>query len=246
MKLYSKVALIAVAACLQATAANAKGDEAKGFYGGLNVGVAAVNDVGVTYYDEGGTFGGTGAQDTFSGAFGTKSAATFGGVLGYDFGMVRADLELSYAKNSVNSFTLGSVNGAPITLSASDRAELCDYLETSCAGSGNTIAIDGGHLRQLNGLANVWFDLPVGGGFVPYAGGGLGVAGLEVDGEGKSRFAWQLGAGAALHVSRALAVTADYRHRQASSTNVEFDDVSGLRISKLKTDSFTVGRRAYF
>lgn len=246
MKTQLKVAALAAAACAQAAVAQAKGQEAKGFYGGLNIGVADVNDVGVTYYDEGGTFGGTGPEDSFSGAFGEKGAATFGGVLGYDFGMLRADVEISYAKNNVNSFTLTNVNGTPITLSPSDRAELCDYLESSCGGSGNTIAIDGGHLRQLNGMVNGWLDIPVGGTFVPYVGGGMGIAGLEVDGEGKSRFAWQLGAGAALHVSRALAVTADYRHREASSTDVPFDEVSGLRISKLKTNSFTVGIRGYF
>jgi opacity protein-like surface antigen len=247
MKAYWKVAALTAAASFQATAAHAQEGEAKGFYGGLNVGVAGINDVDVTYYDAGGTFGGTGPQDTFGGTFGEKSAATFGGTLGYDFGMLRTDLEISYARNRINSFTVVNVNGAPITLTPADRQDVCDYLELdTCGGSGNTFAIDGGGLRQLNGMANLWFDLPVGGGLVPYAGGGVGISGLEVDGEGKARFAWQLGAGAAFHLNPRLAVTADFRHREASSTTVEYDAASGLRISKLRTNSLTLGLRAYF
>jgi opacity protein-like surface antigen len=246
MRVELRVALLAAAAFLQATAANAESTEPKGVYGGVDVGVASVNDVNVTYYDEGGTFGGTGAQDTFTGSFGEKSAVTFAGTLGYDFGLVRTDLELSYARNHVKSFTLNNVNGQPITLTGDDRQEVCDYLELdTCAGTGNTFGIGGTGVRQLNGIANAWIDVPVGGIIVPYAGLGVGIGGLEVDGEAKSRFVWQLGAGAALHMSRGLALTADYRHREASSTKVG-DEVSGLRISKLKTNSFAVGLRAYF
>jgi opacity protein-like surface antigen len=247
MKTQFKVAAIAAVACLQATAAHAEDQEPKGFYGALDVGVASVSNVGITYYDVGGTFGGTGAQDTFQGVFDAKSAATFGGTLGYDFGMVRTDLEISYAHSKIKSFKITKVNGAAVTLTDADRADACDYLEVDvCGGSGNTFVIKGSHLRQLNGMGNLWLDIPVGGTFVPYVGGGLGVAGFEVDGEGKARFAWQLGAGAAVHVSRAFALTADYRHREASKLKVAYDASSGFRLNKIKTDSFTVGVRAYF
>src|SRR3546814_3007354 len=41
----------------------------------------------------------------------TKSAATFGGELGYDFGGVRVGLELAYQRNKVKGITLKRLNG---------------------------------------------------------------------------------------------------------------------------------------
>ena len=246
MKFLIKPAILAGAALFAAGSVHAEDAQPTGFYGALNVGIANLNDADVTYYDDGGTFGGTGTQDTFDGTFGFKNAATFGGTLGYDFGPVRSDIEITYARNKARSFTINRVNGQAVTLDAGDRADVCDYLEAdTCGGSGNTFQFDGSRARQLNALANVWVDLPLGR-VVPYAGGGVGIAGFEVDGEGKGKFAWQLGAGAAYHVAPAVAVTADFRHRQTGSTTIEFDNVSGLRLGKLKTDAFTVGLRAYF
>lgn len=246
MNVWVRMTALAVTGIAMTTAAHAQDAQPTGFYGELNVGVAHLNDANITYYDDGGTFGGSGAQDTFDGTFDFKSAATFGGKLGYDFGPVRTDLEITYARNKVQAFTINRVNGQAVTLSASDRADVCDYLEAdACGGSGNTFQIDGSRARQLNALVNLWADLPIGR-FVPYAGGGLGIAGYEVDGEGKGKFAWQIGAGAAYHFSPAVAVTADYRHRQNGSTTIEYDNVSGVQLGKLKTDAFTLGLRAYF
>src|SRR3546814_11061087 len=45
----------------------------------------------------------------------TKSAATFGGELGYDFGGVRVGLELAYQRNKVKGITLKSLNGTALT-----------------------------------------------------------------------------------------------------------------------------------
>ncbi len=139
------------------------------------------------------------------------------------------------------------MNGTPATLTEEERDEVCDYLEAdSCGGSGNTFAISGSRIRQLSAMANVWVDLPVGDTITPYAGGGLGVSGFEVDGEGKAKFAWQLGAGAAVKVSSAIELTVDYRHREVSKTQVAWDAASGFRVGKLKTDSFTAGLRFRF
>lgn len=239
-------AALAAAAILPASTAFAQ-EADTGFYGSLNAGVALLGDTDVTYYDAGGTFGGTGTQDTFTTRFDMKSAAIFGGTLGYDFGPVRADVEVSYARNKLKSLTVKSVNGAPITLSPSDRTDVCDYLEAdTCGGSGNTFEIDGGRIRQLNAMANVWADLPLGGSVTPYLGGGIGVAGFEVEGEGKAKFAWQVGAGVGFRLSDAVELTADYRHREAGKSTIEWDEFSGVQIGKLKTDSFTAGLRFRF
>src|SRR3546814_17222371 len=45
----------------------------------------------------------------------TKSAATFGGELGYDFGGVRVGFELASQRNKMQGITLKSLNGPALT-----------------------------------------------------------------------------------------------------------------------------------
>lgn len=223
--------------------------DARGAYVSLHAGVAGVNDVNVGYFDEGGTFGGSGATDTAAFRVDLKNAFTFGGAIGYDFGTVRGDIELNYSRNRVKGLELRNINGQTVTLDAADRAEVCDYLEAdSCGGSGNSFTFDGSRLRQLSALANLWLDIPTGSVVTPYAGGGLGIAGYELDGEGKARFAWQLGAGVAFDVSPGVSLSVDYRRRQTNGTTItddEFPD-AGVRIGKVKTNLFTAGLRFRF
>ena len=101
-------------------------------------------------------------------------------------------------------------------------------------------------MRQLSALGNVWVDLPIGKVVTPYAGGGIGVAGFELEGEGKARFAWQLGAGVHIAVSRNVGITLDYRHRQAKGSRIAYDTVSGFDIGKIRTNSFGAGLRFTF
>jgi opacity protein-like surface antigen len=251
------VPVACVAAMIATSAAHAK--DGKGFYGSLQVGGASVSDVDVTYYDAEGTFSPNdeifatraipAGSDTLDTQFKLKTAVLFGGALGYDFGLVRADVEVSYARSKLKGVAIEAVNGDPITLAAGDEALFCDYAEIdNCALSGNTVSFDGGpKLRQLNAMANLWVDIPVGSEkVVPYAGGGLGVAGFEVDGEGKARFAWQLGAGLAYHVSPHIALTADIRYRQSSKFSIAYDEVSGVQLGRIKTTSYGLGVRFVF
>lgn len=239
--------LILVASLGFASAASAQEADSKGFYLGFDVGKSSVKDAEIVYYDAGGTFGGTGVRDTASGKVDTKSAIVLGGAIGYDFGTIRGDIEIDYARNKITALTLNSVNGSPVTFSAADRQEICDYLEAdTCGGSGNTFQFDGSRVRQLSAMANLWFDLPIGSKIVPYAGGGAGIAGFEVGGEGTGKFAWQLGAGVAAHFSNTAAVTLDFRHRQISRSNIEYDVSSGFELGKLKTNALTLGLRLTF
>ena len=247
MKNFITILAFSAAAAAVPGAALAQNADDKGFYIALNVGSASLKDPVVTYYDAGGTFGGTGTTDTATATLDTKSALAFGGTLGYDFGNVRSDVEFQYSRHKISSLTFTSVNGAATTLSAADRSDVCDYLEaTTCGGSGNTFVVDGSRVRQLSAMANLWLDLPVGGSVVPYAGGGVGISGFEVDGEGKGKFAWQLGAGVAVKLSHGVALTADYRHREVAKTRVAFDNVSGFDVGKLKTDTIAAGLRFTF
>ncbi|QNA85214.1 outer membrane beta-barrel protein [Sphingomonas sp. So64.6b] len=240
----------AMAAIFLSTAAYAQDDSGDdtGFYAGLSVGLASVQDTDIRYYDAGGTFGGTGAMDSVDGHIDTKSAAEFKGVLGYDFGMIRGDLEVAYQRNKASALTIDKVNGSAVTLDAGDAADVCDYLEaTGCSVSGNTIAFGGGsRVRQLTAMANLWVDVPVGKVVTPYVGGGVGVAGFEIDGEGKARFAWQVGAGVAFKLSDHVALTADFRHREAKGGNLPYDASSGFTVGKIHTNSVSAGVRFTF
>lgn len=249
----NKIMLASAAAALTvvaSSAASAQGAaDSTGAYVSLDAGVSKPSDVRIEYYDEGGVLGGTGAQDTARFRADLGSAVTFGGALGYDFGIIRADVELNYSRNKVKTLGIESLNGTAVTLTAADRAEVCDYLEVdSCGGSGNAFQVDGYKLRQLSALANAWFDVPTGSPVTPYVGGGLGIAGYEVDGEGKARFAWQLGAGVGFDISPSVTLSADYRHRQIKGATIEDEDFpdAGVRISKVKSNLFTASVRFKF
>lgn len=233
------------AGCVAAAfSGTAYAQDGTGVYIEPHVGIASVAETDLQYYDAGGTFGGSGATDTVDARVELDDAFIFGGTLGYDFGIIRADLEVAYSKNEIKALSIDSVNGTPVTLDAADADEICDYLEvSSCSVSGNTISYDGGGIRQASAMANIWLDIPVGGTITPYIGAGAGIAGFETDGEGKAKFAWQLGAGVAFNLSETLSITANYRHREVSRTTIEYDEFSGFNVGKIKTDIFTVGIR---
>jgi opacity protein-like surface antigen len=97
-------------------------------------------------------------------------------------------------------------------------------------------------------MGNLWVDIPTGSPVTPYVGGGLGISGFEFDGEGKGRFAWQLGAGVAFELSPSAAITLDYRHRQAKGATItddEFEDYA-VRVGKIRTNTFSAGVRFRF
>lgn len=237
--------VLGAAALLIGTAMPAAAQE--GFYVNLGGGSAMVNDTDITYYEDGGTFGGAGAEDTLGAELDFNAAFALRGSIGYDFGMVRADVEVDYSRNKVKGLTVKTLNGSPVTLTAADGDDICDFLEADdCSVTGNTIRASGSRARQLTALANIWVDLPIGDTVVPYVGGGLGVGGYELDGEGKAAFAWQLGAGVAFKLSDTIALTADYRYRQLGSTEIAYDEDAGLRVGKVKTSTLAAGVRFTF
>lgn len=183
-------------------------------------------------------------------------AFEFGGALGYDFGLIRTEIELAYSRARNNSLTLETVGGAAVPANALQDlvdagidTDVIDLTEvTNVQVSGNTVKYDNGSkLRRLSALANVWLDIPVGEiGISPYVGGGIGIQGSEIEGEGKATFAWQLGAGIAVPVGSSFAITADYRYRQQSGYTLNEDGFDYARIGKAKSSSFLLGLRAYF
>lgn len=232
MKTWMGAGIIALAAI---AAVPAHAQDNNGFYIQLNAGIANVGDTDVTYFDD---------SDVYETSADLKSSVTFGGALGVDFGTVRGELAVDYARNKITGLTLESVNGSEVTLTPADIVEICDYLEAdNCSGTGNTINVAGSRARQITALANLWLDLPIGETVVPYVGGGAGVGGFEVDGEGKAGFAWQAGAGVAFNVSKAVVLSADYRRRQVNGGDVD-DGFS--RVGKIKSNIISAGLRFRF
>ncbi len=222
--------------------------EERGAYVSVSAGLASVKDTDIRYYDVGGTFGGAGATDSVQTSVELKDSTAFAGALGYDFGSLRAEVEVGYNRNELEAITIKSVNGAPVTLTPADAADICLYLDVSgCNASGNRIAFsDGGKVRQLSAMANLWFERPITPRLTPYVGGGAGFVGFEADGEGDVTFAWQLGAGVAFQASPSLAITADYRYRSADGKDIGFDASSGFEIGKMETSTLSAGLRFTF
>ena len=237
-----------------------------GVYGSINVGGASPSSVSTTIYAPSGAIFGGGEvavealsrsaapapanSDSIEGDYDVKSAVAISGSIGYDFGLIRAEAELSYSRHSVSALNVTQLTGfgGETTTDLQDGAfDTCFYLGVSrCPTSGNRIAFSGVKLRQLAGMGNLWLDIPVGGKVEPYVGGGIGVVGLESGGETKSAFAWQLGAGVAYKLSSHFAVTADLRYREVDPIRFDFGGGEGLNFGKVKTTSYGVGLRYSF
>ncbi len=244
--------LLASAAVLMLTAtpALAQDDSATGLYIQLNGGITSLSDLDIDLLDVdgAGTDVGTSAR--------TKSSAEFGGAIGYDFGLIRAEVEVAYSRARNNALTLKTVNGTAVPANAvqdfvnegidTDVIDLSDA--TDIKVDNNTISYGNGpRIRRLSAMANLWLDLPVNlGGIQPYVGGGIGMQGSEVQGEGKVSFAWQLGAGASLPVTSSIAITADYRHREQAGYTLSDSGYEYARIGKAKSNSFALGLRVTF
>jgi opacity protein-like surface antigen len=247
-KLWMVAGALALAVTTAGTA-QAQSDTRTGAYIALDAGIATVSDTDLDYREDGGTFGGTGATDTLNTRVELDSAFNIGGAIGYDFGQVRADIEIDYNRNKVSALEVRGVNGSSVTLTPGDIQNICDYAEADdCSGSGNTIEFDGGRVRQLSAIASLWYDIPTGSVVTPYLGGGVGVAGFEIEGEGKARFAWHLGAGVAVEVSPGVSLTADYRFRRVGGTTFTDDEYPeyALEVGRIQTSTFSAGLRFTF
>lgn len=128
-----------------------------------------------------------------------------GGVIGFT-GDIRAELEVTYRENDVESVTFFSPVG---TLPASGRVE------------------------SLLVLGNAYFDLKTGTRFIPYFGAGVGAAFLSFDdvtdsngrlfGGDEVTVIGQLIAGTGIELTSNLTATIDYRYVTAAPMRLNFD-----------------------
>ena len=131
--------------------------------------------------------------------------ASFGGFFGVEVVKnVRVEAEFNMTHNPVDSVT---VNGA------------------TSAGFGG--------IGNISLMGNAFYDLPIAAKWNLYAGGGVGVARVHLNGiesedpginffgtdGGDTAFAWQFGGGVEFHVSSILALRLDYRYFKTSELN---------------------------
>jgi opacity protein-like surface antigen len=151
---------------------------------------------------------------------GFKTGWEADGVIGYDFGFIRAEAELAYKHAGI------------------DRLDgpLVDDFD-----------VDNGHVGVLSGMANVLFDFGDENGFSFYGGGGIGLAKVKMLEDSDSAFAWQLIAGVRYAVSRDFDIGLKYRYFQAGKVELlenqapvlGVDDVSGK--AKFSSHSILLG-----
>jgi opacity protein-like surface antigen len=87
------------------------------------------------------------------GLLGLRAAA------GYRLFVVRIEGEVSYRQLKLSDYEYASYRG---------------YEDAFLESLNESIEVESGHLKALNLMVNVWFDIDIGGGFRPYLGGGVG------------------------------------------------------------------------
>lgn len=105
------------------------------------------------------------------------------------------------------------------------------------AGAGGDVRVEAEvshRTQELDGLGddvnltavmgNAWYDFDMGGPFVPYAGGGLGVGFVDDEVDEATGFAYQFGGGINYHMSPSTMLGFNYRYLRA---DFEVDDVLG-------------------
>lgn len=155
----------------------------------------------------------------FSSDFGAENGYNVGAVVGLSLSnTTRAEIELSYTENEVNSF---------------------NSLGTSISATGD--------LAGTFLMVNLWYDVPVNSVVTPYFGGGAGIGRIEGSGFGfnpggtftpisgsSTDLALQIGAGLRWGLSTGGALDIGYRYRTVGYDGLNF-------VSGAGTDSFENG-----
>jgi opacity protein-like surface antigen len=95
------------------------------------------------------------------------------------------------------------------------------------AGQYNVGWEHGGRLSAVNGLANVYLDIPTGSSFTPYVGGGAGMTWVDQNGN-DSGFAFDLTGGFAVDLSDSFALDIGYRYVNTNAEGSNLQQHEGL------------------
>ena len=181
-------------------------------------------DAGATIVENFDVVDTSGPTPTPVGTIDTKTGYDFGGIVGYDFGLLRLEAEASYR-----------------------RAAVKDTTSITRTGSNTPTAVApvySGKVDSLSFMANALLDVGPDDGLQGFIGGGVGVArgGIKlvdnattlVD-DSDSRFAWQLIAGVRVPVSSHVDLGLKYR----------FFNQEKLRLVDANTDPYTAKPRSH-
>lgn len=158
------------------------------------------------------------------------------GAVGMYFGDVlsglRGEVEFSWRSNNVGGFFTSNVGPIPPT-----EFGIVDYDH-----------------QTFSVMANAWFDIPMGGGFSPYVGGGIGWADTSIEGAyvctnfctvvpfdfSDDGFAWQLGAGVNFNISPNVQLGVGYRFFQGPEPTALSTWVGNTLTNELENDNHSV------
>jgi OmpA-OmpF porin, OOP family len=145
----------------------------------------------------------------------TKLGYDFGGVIGYDVGMFRLELEGSYKRAEVDEIQQTSGVALPIQ---GDGVPPTDYNTTGFNWRGAK-----GSMRSLSGMVNALLDFGDDDGFQGFVGGGVGIARVKASAirvtdaspvimtDSDTKFAWQAIAGVRKALTDNIDVGLKYR-----------------------------------
>lgn len=162
-----------------------------------------------------------------SGSFDYDAGFNIGGAVGYRWPFsLRTEVELSYRQNSIDTATVTIAGIGTISGSVSDS-----------------------DVSAFAFMANAWYDIDTGSNFIPYIGGGLGGARIDVDLAGTefddTVFAWQIGAGLGYKVTPGVVVSVDYRW--LATTDPAFEDPGFPDVdSEYSSHNIMLGVRGHF
>ncbi|NBX67249.1 MAG: porin family protein [Proteobacteria bacterium] len=131
-----------------------------------------------------------------------KNGYSVQGAVGYDYGMFRSELELSYRRNDVDGHTRNGV----------------------------TLGNPGGDSESFAGMINGYVDIPTGTVVTPYVGAGVGFArvdaneydtsGVDFLDDGETDFAYQGIAGLDFAIDDALSLYTEYKYFAVDNSEV--------------------------
>ncbi len=177
------------------------------WYVSVNAGGTKLSDADITD---------TAAIGSVTGEEGFDPGFAGSGAVGYSWGALRLEGEISYRKNDLDDLQVDS-----ITLGG-----------TTFSGVLGTFALEG-DTTALGFMANGWYDFDTGTRWVPFLGAGLGVARLNIDiksvagistiyDESDTVLAYQAGVGLGYNVTPKTTVSLSYRF--FGTADPEFDD----------------------
>lgn len=160
------------------------------------------------------------SQGAAFGELETDAGFNFGAVIGHKWAMgLRAEGEISYRQNDMDK--VSGPFGGLVT----------------------------GDLSAFAFMGNAWYDFHTGTPWIPYAGGGLGIARITVDvpgfDESDTVFAWQIGGGVGYEFTPGIVVSADYRYLATSDPSFDDPGFPDLEVEYM-SHNIMLGIRGHF